>query len=182
MTRTSDLRPHVPLPKSLPRSRTGVTLLLICAVVGIPLWPGHAASDPEAPVVASKEPSSDAFSLPPLDALGEVVARPLFMPTRRPPPPTATSSASLLQPPNFALAGIVVVGSRRVAMIETGANATAPFASIAVGDTIDGWTVTAIKHASILLQAGDRTVEVTMRDKAPPWRAPLQVLQSQRHP
>lgn len=87
-----------------------------------------------------------------------------------------------MQPPNFALAGIVVTGSRRIAMIETGGSATAPFASVVVGDTIDGWTVAAIEHASIRLRAGDRTVEVTMRDKAPPWHAPSPASQTRRHP
>ncbi len=163
------------------RPRAATVFFLLCAAVAIAPRFGHAASDPVALPLASQEASGDGFSLPPLDTLGEVVARPLFMPTRRP-PPAAASNESPVQPPNFALAGIVLAGSRRVAMIETGASATAPFASVVVGDTIDGWTVTAIERASILLRAGDRTVEVTLRDKAPPWRAPSSVPQNQRHP
>jgi hypothetical protein len=119
-----------------------------------------------------------AVTLPPIESLGEVVARPLFLPSRRPLPPVSTEPAKPIA--RFTLAGIVLADGRRVALIQSGTSP--PPVMVTVGGVIDGWTVTAIERDHVALRAAGETAELSLRDNAPPYRGPPPRLPQQPRP
>ena len=108
--------------------------------------------------VASALPPSD-FSLPPLDAYRAVVDRPLFAHDRRPlPPPAPSAAAGDLSA--YTLAGITISGKERTALVR---RATPPaVARLAVGQVINGWTVTEIAddHVVVRAEGSEKTISL----------------------
>jgi hypothetical protein len=118
---------------------------------------------------SSASAATPGFALPPLAALADVVARPLFLPTRRPVPVLAAAASVPIA--HFSLAGIVMTQDRRVAFIQSGS--APPPAMVTVGQAIDGWMVTAIEFDHVVLRNADTTAELSLRDNAPPYRTPM---------
>ncbi len=99
-----------------------------------------------------------------------MVERPLFSPTRRPPPaPQAVAPLDAPvplapSPPNLALSGVITGGGGGVALIRRPQDA-API-HVALGGTVDGWTVAEIHPRAIVLRRDARSVTVDL--PAPP--------------
>lgn len=119
------------------------------------------------PAVAADD-ASPGFALPPIESMSEIVARPLFMPTRR--PVSAPSVAT--PPPRLAIAGVIISGERRTAILDTGSGAAAPYLRVTAGDVVAGWTVASVEADRVILRNGAARVELTLKDNAPPYRAP----------
>ncbi len=122
---------------------------LAAAVLGLPV-PARADPAPEARFRA-------------------MVERPLFSSTRRPPPvpvPLAPLDAPVLAapPPNLTLSGVITGGGGGVALLRRPQDA-API-HVALGGTVDGWTVAEIHPRAIVLRRDARSVTVDL--PAPP--------------
>ena len=95
-----------------------------------------------------------------------MVERPLFSPTRRPPPPpvalTPLDAPSLPAPPppNLALSGVITGRGGGVALLRRPQDA-API-HVALGGTVDGWTVAEIRPRAIVLRRDARSFTVDL--------------------
>lgn len=124
------------------------------------------ASTPAAPAShASNQPNSEA-SVPanPLlkldkKRLRDTVARPLFVPGRRPPkvvkaaPPRIVKSKEKPKPVNYKLLGVAKAGERTIALLareSDGRNFR-----VEVGDMLSGWSVSSITTDSVRLERSD---------------------------
>lgn len=98
-------------------------------------------------------------------ALGAIVERPLFTPSRRPPPmpepviaprlPVASPPAPPSPPPGYVLLGVIRDGDRAIALLrgrEDGRNIR-----VEAGDVIGGWEISAVRPASVSLRGQDGT-------------------------
>jgi hypothetical protein len=103
---------------------------------------------------AAERTQNPSFSMAPLNAYAEVVARPLFTPTRRP----AAQQTAAGRPSDFSLVGIVITRRERHALLEHG---RPPHVDrVTPGQNVDGWTVKSIGPNSVLLAQGDRETEI----------------------
>lgn len=162
---------------TLPVYRLGLSAWLIgtCAALAALALLELARPDPTAAPIAARvagaparPPAASDSVLPALDTLTEVVARPLFLPLRRPVP---SAGAQAAQPAaQFMLAGIVIIDGHPVAFIQSGTSP--PPVMVSLGGTIGGWTVTAIERDRVVLRSGDSTAELSLRDNPLPYRMP----------
>lgn len=145
-------------------------LLVVVAVIGIAALP---FLDPAAPEIAGVVEPAGAPSaaadrtpvppLPPLESFTATVGRPLFSPARQaaalPLPPVAEAPAPLVEPmpvePALSLQGIIVAGPRRLALL--GRSGGGEIATLAEGDTLDGWIVERIEGNRVTLRGGDQS-------------------------
>lgn len=101
-----------------------------------------------------------------------MVDRPLFSPTRRPPPapaapaPLDAPAMPALPPPapSLTLSGVITGGGGGVALLRRPQDA-API-HVALGGTVDGWTVAEIHPRAVVLRRDARSVTVDL--PAPP--------------
>ncbi len=91
---------------------------------------------------------------PDLNLYATISARPVFSQSRRPPPVLAAQSMSAGPPPvTFSLIGVVDAPEQKFGLVlEPGATTAIP---VYRGSIIDGWTVSRVNNASILIQAED---------------------------
>jgi hypothetical protein len=110
--------------------------------------------------VASEEPAAVAMARPAMDP-GEVLARPLFNPTRRPavPPPVEAPPPAVAAPPPpvdiaqiVSLAG-VAVSTERIALLRR--SSQPQLLRVHEGDLIETWTVERIAADGVLFSNGD---------------------------
>lgn len=104
--------------------------------------------------------------------LPDIVARPLFSPTRRPPPLAQVSQPMAPPPPpplDLTLIGTMVGPQSKVAIVMApGAPASQRFS---VGQTVAGWEIVEIARDRIRLRAG--TQEQDIRMLPPSQRQPM---------
>lgn len=137
--------------------------LLLLSVVGASLPSGTSGA----------QSVSNSFELPPLDAFGAIVERPLFSPDRRPlatasEPDPDSAQADVVEPEGqVLLAGTATdQGERAVAILHDVAQGTQ--FRVWVGDQVGGWTVQAIKPREVILENAKRQVTVTLDEPAFP--------------
>lgn len=144
-------------------------LLLLCGGLSIAIYIGArepmtpasvAAPAPASPLSAPSLDPAPVFAMPPLSSFADVLARPLFSETRRRP---KVSSSPDGKPADFTLVGIVISPTERHALLSHGTPAR--LEHLAVGQSIDGWTVTAIEPSRVLLAQGDRETEISTGKK-----------------
>jgi general secretion pathway protein N len=101
-----------------------------------------------------------------LSAFGEIVARPLFSPTRRPPPVREqTATATVAQPETFALIGVIISTEGRMALLRT--IATDEVQRAVEGQSVGGWEVGAINPTHVVLQRGKDKEVIKINDADP---------------
>ena len=119
-------------------------------------------------------PEMQAVAFPPLEALDEIVSRPLFNVSRRPivvETPKPEVKATEL---NVMLSGIVIGQTQQIAHLRSATDKQTK--ALRVGDTIDGWQIQSIFPDRVVLQSGGRIETVYMQkpsEGAPPPRAKL---------
>jgi hypothetical protein len=101
----------------------------------------------------------------------QVLARPLFAPDRRPwqPPPTlrvvdvVDEAVEVVDtpPPDLLLLGVAIAGGRASVLIGDMDGNTEP-EWVAEGDTVLGWTVTAVSGQSVTLSGGGQEVSLSL--------------------
>ena len=134
--------------------------------------------DPTGPTASSKGevPAPDAsFSMPALSNFTSVSQRPLFSPDRRPPARSADNSGAWS---SFALAGIIITPDSREALVSHGKPPT--ISHIAEGQTIEGWTVSAIYPDHVVFRDRLSEHELRLIDKTVPQASQQPAPQGQR--
>jgi len=116
-----------------------------------------AASRHLAAQAAARTPT---FTMPPVDAYADVVARPLFSPTRRPPLKAAPGRTS-----DFRLVGTIISATGRDALLAHGA--PPKVTQISQGGSLAGWTVKAIEADHVILVQDGRMAVVAISAKQP---------------
>ncbi len=162
------------------RRRAPLVLAALAAALGVLIYvesgppaielPANAAAGSERRAEAPG-PDAAGFTMPPLRSFAEVLARPLFSPTRR--PALDAQAASDAQSSGFTLVGIVIAAGERRALIEHGQPPR--LERVVEGQELDGWTVDAIQPNAVALRRADQHVELKAKDApsaAPQRRAP----------
>jgi general secretion pathway protein N len=159
------------------RRRPSVLLFLLCLGLGYALYAGLTSAPEDAGVVvpvaagpqpAAAVPTPAGFAMPPLGDFSETVARPLFLPSRRPlfaegegPQQAATVERNL-----FSLMGVIISADERMALVAR--RKTGEVLRLIEGQQVDGWTVDAILPDHISLRHGNETDELVLRDAPRP--------------
>jgi hypothetical protein len=127
-----------------------------------------------APPQARTDPSTTSYKLPPLQSFSAITDRPLFSQSRRP-PAAQPSTTSIGSASSFVLAGVIITHGSREVMIQHGKPPT--IAHLQQGQTIEGWTVTAIDEDRVLLDSGETQYELKLIGKSlgPTTAAPAKV-------
>ena len=162
-------------------SRRTIIMLLAALCVGFAGFAllelvdsGPASPEPSRPSATAPKGDASAptasFSMPALGNFASVSQRPLFSPDRRPAVRSTDGSGAWS---SFALAGIIITPQSREALVSHGKPPT--IAHLAEGQTIEGWTVSAIYPDHVVFR--DRLTEHELRliDKTvspPPPPAP----------
>ena len=118
---------------------------------------------------------ADAKLLPPYalapeaEAAPETVARPLFVPTRRPSPPAAVAAAATMRKGQFVLTGVTITPEMSFAYLKEVANGKTQ--SIKRGAEVNGITVDVVEGRRVVLKQGDEVEELALAIQVPPRTA-----------
>lgn len=135
-----------------------VVAAALVGVIGIETGFGTrlAPSIPSAP--AKPAAPYEAKLLPPLDAPNpeqaypEMVARPLFVPLRRPAPPALSPAQQTMKRGQFVLQGVTIAGDTRIALLRE--KATGHVVRAEKGKDVNGLTVVEVTPESVTLAQG----------------------------
>lgn len=129
----------------------------------VPLKPvvGQAASGPILKGQDRVGSKRTAIALPPIEAFGEIVARPLFNVSRRPivvEEPIVPEKTSELK---VMLSGIVIGHSQQIAHLRSETDKRTR--ALSVGDKIDNWRIESILPDRVVLRSGGRVETLLMQ-------------------
>ena len=120
-----------------------------------------------------------AFDLPPLDAFGATVERPLFTPGRRPPPPAVAAPAGAFDANGLPIVEAPAAPPRRLRLVGVAADATGRAVAVLradggggdvrvlAGGRVEGWLVQQVGDGGMVLAAGTRRVAVPLAGTVP---------------
>lgn len=114
---------------------------------------------------------ADAKLLPPFSLAAdsgqepETVARPLFVPTRRPSPPALATAATAMRRGQFVLTGVTIAPGTSFAFLRE--SATGKTHSVKVGSQINGIAVDKVEPRQIVLRQGEETEILALNVQAP---------------
>jgi general secretion pathway protein N len=107
------------------------------------------------------------YALPPeAQAAPETVARPLFVPTRRPSPPAAAATVALMRKGQFVLTGITITPEMSFAYLKEVANGKTQ--TIKRGAAVNGMTVDVVEARRVVLKQGEESEELALATQVPP--------------
>lgn len=119
---------------------------------------------PELPAVTPLEP----FHLPPAEQYAETVARPLFIPARRPEPPPPPDEAPPPPPPapagaeqKFLLLGVMITPQTTVALLRP-EEPNAKIARLKPGEMLGEWRLDTVFPRRVVLSKGGVTQELVL--------------------
>lgn len=151
----------------------GLLAALCLVLAAAAAWPwlpfgdnGRQAAGGSAPAVEQQAVGQ----LPPLEALPETAARPLFVSSRR--PPVSQELQPVIIQPNsqrsaeqtfaaYRLQGVVIAGRKRQVLL--GMPGTNRTIVLEEGNAQDGWTVEKIEPEQLTLRAGERREVLSLR-------------------
>lgn len=136
---------------------------LLCGILALILV-GELAADPaplpEPPPLAEAKTMAPVAATPAFDS-SEMVARPLFFASRAPlPPDLATAPATPVSTPELSLVGTVLSPAGNVAVVRQARQTKS--LHLAVGQSVDGWTVSEVTGDRLILSAGTATHVVAL--------------------
>jgi len=99
--------------------------------------------------------------IPPLDDLGDIVARPLFNVSRRPIVVEKVKQEEKPADLNVLLSGIVIGQTQQIAHLRSATDKQTH--ALSVGETIDGWKVQSIFPDRVVLRSGGREETLYMQ-------------------
>jgi general secretion pathway protein N len=143
------------------RFSLAVFCLLMFGIIGLELAPDRptsTAATPTSPAPRRSALAVPSFAMPPSSAFDEILARPLFSPTRRP----GTQVGRLPASSSFTLVAIVISSRDRHALL--GSGQPLKIVRVAEGDEIGGWTVEAILPNAVVVRHADLREEVKPKD------------------
>ena len=132
------------------------------------------------PVIETLQYNANRTALP-TETFSEIIARPLFMDTRRPyvaPVSTDANKHKRLRQTEpdiltlISLSAIVITNEKRIALIED--NRTGKLQQLHQGEMYGGWTLTDVGTNSITMQKGPHTknMELVVKQSRPPLEKP----------
>lgn len=142
-----------------------LALVAVClgmlVVIGTEEWPSE--PDAASSAAAEREPprvnaAPENFTMPPLGAFAEVLARPLFSPTRRP----GEHAGALAASSSFTLVAIIITPQDRHALL--GFGQPVKIARVREGQDISGWTVDEILPDKVIVRHADVREEVKAKE------------------
>ena len=145
--------------------------VLLAIVIGVEVKFGATLRDAMRPASARPALPTDAKLLPPLvataveQAYPETIARPLFTPTRRPAPELAAAPVSTFQRGQFVLAGVIIVGDNRIAMLREKSNGR--IYRVERGKEVNGIKVAEIQREQVTLAQGAEQEVLTLSVQRP---------------
>ncbi len=153
---------------------------LVCMGLGAVLYlelqrPADPATVPVSALASDAPAATDAevqvlFDLPPIDAFSEIADRPVFSPNRRPPDYFGEEDDEVFEPEpvrrqdlDVTVVGIIT-GPRAVALLQPDSGDR--LVPLAEGQTLSGWTLTAIEPFRLVFQrdGDEQTVELEFRE------------------
>ena len=99
--------------------------------------------------------------IPHFDSLREVVERPIFSPSRQK-RAKRTAPEPLTRPIDLVLAGVIVSGNNRIALVRR--PPSGKVMRLSVGQQIDGWLILTIHRDKLVLGAGEGRREILLND------------------
>lgn len=164
--------------RARPNGRPTAFLIVLCLVLGGYVVYAERGSSPTDPAVvpgpappkpAALPPPQPAFTLQPLDDFSETLARPLFLPSRRPlaPGEDAPQQAGAMRN-LFTLMGVIISDEERMALVKR--RKTGEVLRLIEGQQVDGWQVEAIMPDRVTLRHDEETEEVELKDAVRPQR------------
>lgn len=143
-------------------------LVALAAIVALEHFFGGvtAGTGPRAPAKVVEARLLPPFALPPEPATpAETVAKPLFVPTRRPSPPVATAGTPVMRKGQFVLTGVTIVPDASFAFLrETASGKTL---SVRKGNMVNGITVDVVEPRRVVLRMGEETEELALNIQVP---------------
>ncbi len=107
-----------------------------------------------------------AFAMAPeVQPAPETVARPLFVPTRRPSPPAASAAVPTMKKGQFVLTGVTVANDAAFAFLKE--VATGKTKSVRKGTEVNGITVDVVEPRRVVLKQGDETENLALNIQVP---------------
>lgn len=158
--------------KTLAPGRQKLALLGFCVLtavfIGVEFSRDYALDAGPITTVASTDPVQAAAADPIGDSqFEEIAARPLFYPERRPlvadPTPEApVETLPAAQPAReLTLSAVILAGEQRIALLQA---ANEPkLQRLAIGESLDGWSVEAIEAERVRLRRGEETRVVELK-------------------
>ena len=164
------------------------TAFWVAAAAGLAGFIAYQLSDepPVAPEVraatteaVSDDEAADVIAVarfPSADLVDEIVARPLFSPSRRPAPPQASQAPAIDvvsdEKPTLELIGTMLAGDSHIALFK---HATDGLIRLKPGQSFEGWTIVDVENQRVSLENDDGLEVLTLRKdlvrpKAPPMR------------
>lgn len=151
-------------------------LIALCAVIVIELTRGVPSAE-DLRTLPGKERGAAAagpvqLTVPPLAALSETVARPLFSATRRPPEeeagdaPDAPVSVPVGPATNFSVTAIVISEKQRAVLLTH--PQSGELERVAEGESIAGWRVDKVESDRVFFSKNGETLESALRTFGPP--------------
>ena len=95
----------------------------------------------------------------------ETVARPLFVPTRRPSPPAASAAAQTMRRGQFVLTGISIAQDAAFAFLRESSSGKTH--SVRKGASVNGLTVDKVEPRRVVLRMGEELEELSLQIQAP---------------
>jgi hypothetical protein len=150
-----------------------VTLIALCAGLG---WTAYEQAQRPLPLIDGRvrdagaetgmgqgksEQEKTAIILPPLDAFGDIVSRPLFNVSRRPIAVEKTVPDAKPAELNLMLSGIVIGQTGQIAHLRSAADKQTQ--ALGVGDKIGDWQIQSIFPDRVVLQSGGRVETLFMQ-------------------
>jgi general secretion pathway protein N len=150
--------------------------VMLAITIGLEAAFGSSLSKILDPSERKRAAPAEAKLLPSLAAVGleaypETVARPLFLPTRRPAPEAPAAAQGALQRGQYVLQGVIVVGEQRVAMVKE--KSSGKIQRVEAGKDFNGMKVVSIERESVTFGVGTDEEKLTLNvQKAPAPGAP----------
>ena len=104
---------------------------------------------------------------PLIDTYQDIIDRPLFMDNRKPyislTPETKKSNIREIKSQQLSLSAVVITSNKSIAIFQYANSKTVQH--VALGETIDGWTLTEIHEQQVVLNKGDDTKTLELEIK-----------------
>jgi hypothetical protein len=140
--------------------------LLLLGIALFPWWRGRieAGRVPADPGIAAQELQD--FHMPaPVEAYQDILDRPVFVATRRMavfPAPVPRQANEILLLDRYPVVGVVVAGEQRLVLIRRAAGDTV--SRIEQGADLDGWTLTEVSRARLVLEKAGERKEISLQN------------------
>ena len=145
----------------------GVVLALVAVIAAeVEFGRVRVGEGPRAPAKLVEAKLLPAFTLAPEgQSAPETVARPLFVPTRRPSPPAPTAAASAMKRGQFVLTGVTVTPDAAFAFLKDVASGKTQ--SARKGAQVGGMSIDVVEPRRVVLRQGEEIEELSLLVQVP---------------